>query len=96
MRGIKNYMNGIFVIQLASRFGVANRLSFVNLHGLGTEYLEDYVDTVEALTPQSVQEAARTHLAIDEMSLTVVGDLASVRSQLEALPDFADQLPPTE
>jgi predicted Zn-dependent peptidase len=96
MRGIKNYMNGIFVIQLASRFGVANRLSFVNLHGLGTEYLENYVSTVEALTPQSVQDAAKEHLAINEMSLTVVGDLASVRPQLEALPDFADQLPPTE
>lgn len=96
MRGIKNYMNGIYVIQLASRFGVANRLSFVNLHGLGTEYLENYVATVETLTPQSVQDAAKTHLAIDEMSLTVVGDLASVRPQLEALPDFADKLPSAE
>ncbi len=96
LRGIQNYLNGIFVIQHASRAGVANRLSFVNLHGLGVEYLEDYVETVEGLTPQSVQDAAKAHLQIGEMSLAVVGDLASVRSQLEALPDFADRLPDAE
>lgn len=93
LRGVQNYMNGIFVLQLASRTGVANRLAFVNLHGLGVEYLENYVDTVEGLTPQSVQEAAKTHLAVDDMSLAVVGDLTSVRQQLEALPDFAERLP---
>jgi zinc protease len=93
LRGIKNYMNGVFVIQLASRGGVAGRLAFVDLHDLGADYLENYVDTVEALTPEAVQEAAREHLPVDEMSLAVVGDLATVRSQLEALPDFKDRLP---
>lgn len=96
LRGIQNYMNGIFVLQLASRTGVANRLAFVNLHELGVEYLENYVDTVEGLTPQSVQEAAKTHLAIEDMSLAVVGDLKSVRPQLEALPDFSERLPDAE
>lgn len=96
LRGIKNYMNGIFVLQLASRAGVAGRLGFVNLHGLGAEYLENYVSTVEALTPETVQAAAAEQLQIDEMSLAVVGDLASVRAQLEALPDFADRLPDAE
>lgn len=96
LQGIKNYMNGIFVIQLASRGGMAGQLSNVNLHGLGVEYLENYVDTVQALTAEDVQAAAQAHLPVEEMSLTVVGDLASVRPQLEALPDFADRLPPAE
>ncbi len=96
LTGIKNYMNGIFVIQLASRGGVANQLAFVNLHKLGVGYLANYVATVEALTPASVQAAANEHLKVDEMSLAVVGDLASVRSQLEALPDFAGRLPGAE
>lgn len=96
LRGVKNYMNGIFVIRLASRGGMAGQLAFVNLHGLGVEYLENYVDTVEGLTAADVQTAARTHLPVDEMSLTVVGDLASVRPQLEALPDFKDRLPGAE
>lgn len=93
LRGVKNYLNGIFVIQLASRGGVAGRLAFVDMHDLGVDYLENYVPTVEALTPETVQQAAQENFQIDEMSLAVVGDLASVRSQLEALPDFKDRLP---
>jgi predicted Zn-dependent peptidase len=94
VEGIKNYMNGIFVIRLASRAGMAGQLSFVDFHELGTAYLENYVGRVQALTPQDIQDAARTHLDIGEMSLVVVGDLAEVRPQLEALPLFRDALPP--
>lgn len=93
LQGIKNYMNGIFVIRLASRGGMAGQLSYVNLHELGVDYLENYVSTVQELTAETVQAAAKDHLSIDEMSLTVVGDQASVRSQIEALPDFKDRLP---
>lgn len=91
--GIKNYMNGIFVIRLASRGGMANQLSFVNLHDLGTDYLEGYVGEVQSLTAEDLQNAAKNHLQIDDMSLVVVGPLDSVRGQLETLDDFADRLP---
>ena len=93
LQGIKNYMNGIFVLRLASRGGMANQLSFVDFHGLGTEYLEGYVDVVQGLSSEDLQTAAKMHLSIDEMSLVVVGPLDSVRGQLEVLPDFADRLP---
>jgi predicted Zn-dependent peptidase len=96
LQGVKNYMNGIFVLQLASRGGVAGRLAFVNLHDLGADYLSKYVGRVQALSPADIQGAAKNQLALDEMSLVVVGDLASVRAQLEALPELADRLPPAE
>ncbi len=93
LQGIKNYMNGIFVIRLASRGGMAGQLSYVNLHELGVDYLENYVATVQGLTAEMVQAAANDHLSVDDMSLTVVGDLTSVRPQLEELPDLKDRLP---
>ena len=93
LQGVKNYMSGIFVIRLASRGGMSNQLQFVDLHKLGLDYLASYVDKTQALTAEDVQAAARTHLPIDGMDLVVVGDLKSVRPQLEALPDFADRLP---
>ncbi|MEL6370560.1 MAG: pitrilysin family protein [Pseudomonadota bacterium] len=96
LQGVQNYMSGIYVIRLASRGGVASQLSFVNLHGLGLEYLENYVGNVQALTPQTVHEAAKEHLDVADMSLVVVGDMASVREQLEAVPAFAAQLPDQE
>ena len=93
LQGVKNYMNGIFVIRLASRGGIANQLAFANLHGLGAEYLEGYVDEVTSLSPEDVQNAAQTHLAVDDMSLVVVGPLDSVRGQLEDLDVFKGRLP---
>ena len=93
-QGIKNYMNGLFVIGLASRGGMAGQLAFLDLHELGVDYLESYVGKVAALTPGALQAAAATHLPVDELSLVVVGDLKTVRKQLEALPDFKDRLPP--
>ena len=96
LQGIKNYMNGIFVIQLASRGGMANQLSFVDLHGLGTEYLENFVNEIQGLSADDLKNAAKTHLEIDDMSLVVVGPLDSVRGQLEALPEIADRLPAVE
>lgn len=92
LTGIKNYMNGIFVIRLASRGGMAGQLAFVNLHDLGVEYLENYVSSVQALSAEDVQNAAVTHLPVEGMSLTVVGDLESVVPQLEAVPEFSERL----
>ena len=88
LEGVKNYMNGVYVIGLASRGGLARQLGFVDLHELGLGYLENYVGVVNALSAQDLQNAAKEHLKIDEMSLVVVGDLAGVRPQLEAIPEF--------
>lgn len=96
LTGIKNYMNGVFVIRLASRGGMARQLAFVNLHELGVEYLENYVASVQALSGEDAQNAAVIHLPVEDMSLTVVGDLESVIPQLEAVPEFSDQLPVSE
>ena len=94
LEGVKNYMNGVYVIGLASRQGLANQLAYANLHGLGLDYLENYVKEVRGLTAQAVQAAARNNLDIDEMSLVVVGDLAKVRGQIEKLSEFSGKLPP--
>ncbi len=95
LQGVKNYMNGVFVIQLASRQGVAGRLAFVNLHELGADYLSKYVSRVSALTPEQVSKAAADHLKIDDLTLVVAGDKASVMPQLEAVPEIAGRLPKT-
>jgi len=96
VNGIKNYMNGIFVIRLASRGGMVNQLSFVDLHGLGSKYLENYVSNVQALTAADFKNTAIKSLSIDDMNLVVVGDLATVRDQLEVVSELKDRLPSSE
>ena len=93
VQGIKNYMNGTFVIGLASRNGVAGKLASLDRLGLGPDYLNAYVSTVSALTPADFSAAAREHLDLDTMTYVIVGPMDSVPGQLAAVPELADRLP---
>jgi len=82
LRGIKNNLAGIFVVQNASRNGVIGRLAFVDLHGLGDDYLSSYVKRLTAVTPEDVRRVANEYLTPDKMTLVVVGDVKTVKDQL--------------
>ena len=82
LEAIQNYMAGTFVLQNSSRGGIINQLNFVELHGVGEDYLRDYVERVHAVTPADVQRIARDYLDPREMAIVVVGDRAQVLEQL--------------
>jgi predicted Zn-dependent peptidase len=93
VQGIKNYMNGTFVLGLSSRDGLAGSLANLDLLGLGADYLNGYVGKVSALTGADFQAAAKRELAVDRLNVVIVGPLASVRPQLEKVPEIAGKLP---
>jgi predicted Zn-dependent peptidase len=82
LRGIQNNLAGVFLVQNSSRRGVISRLSFVDQHGLGDDFLVTYVKRVMAVTSQDVQRIAKEYLVPDRMTLVVVGDTKSVKDQL--------------
>jgi zinc protease len=71
------------VIQNSSRSGVAGQLSFVDLHGLGDDYLDTYVERVQAVTPEDVQRMAQEYLNAEDMLLVITGDQEVIADQLE-------------
>lgn len=82
LEGIRNYLAGTFVLQNSSRQGIVGQLRFLDLHGLGREYLEGYVRRVHAVTPEEVQRIMRTYLRPEEMTIVVVGDEQKVLEQI--------------
>ena len=82
LRGIQNYAAGRFVIQNSWRGGLISRLSFVDQHGLGDEFLSNYVKRVTAVTPEAVRRIANEYLVPNRMTLVVVGDAKTVKDQL--------------
>lgn len=82
LRGIQNNLAGIFVVQNASRAGVIGQLAFVDLHKLGPDFLSTYVKRVMAVTPEEVRRVATEYLTPDKMSLVVVGDEKTVKTQV--------------
>ncbi|RPJ82606.1 MAG: insulinase family protein [Acidobacteria bacterium] len=82
LQGIKNNLAGTFVVRNSSRQGVISQLAFVDLHGLGDDYLANYVKRVMAVTPGDVRRVASDYLKPEQMALVVVGDKKSVEAQV--------------
>lgn len=82
LTGIKNNIAGVFAIQNSSRSGVISQLQFTDLHGLPANYLQNYVKNIMAVTPEQVQNVARTYLDPQKLSIAIVGDKKVVDPQL--------------
>ncbi len=83
LKGTQEYMSGIFVLRNSSRQGIINQLNFVELQGLGEEYLQTYVQKVNAVTPEQVSAMAKKYLVPDQMKIVVVGDKEKIAEQMK-------------
>jgi len=83
LKGTQEYMSGIFVLRNSSRQGIINQLNFVELQGLGDEYLQTYVQKINAVTPEQVSAMAKKYLVPDQMKIVVVGDKEKIAEQLK-------------
>ena len=80
--GIKNNLAGVFTVQNSSRFGLINQLQFVDLHGLGDDYVTNYVKNILAVTPEDVRSTAEKHLDPQKISIAIVGTKKDIEKQL--------------
>jgi zinc protease len=83
LRAVKSYMSGTFVLQNSSRAGIAGQLAFLDLYGLGEDYLRSYVQRVNALAPRDIQQMAQKYLRDEEMTIVVVGDRKAILEQVK-------------
>ncbi len=84
LKGIQNFMGGIFVLRNSSNQGIIGQLGFVDLHGLTDDYLKTYVQKVNAVSREDLQRITETYLDPGKMTLVVVGDKAKVEDSLKA------------
>ncbi len=82
LKGIQNYLAGIFVLRNSSRNGIINQLAFMDLQGLDDSYLNSYVQRIFQTTPEEIQRLCKTYLVQDKMSIVIVGDGQKVKPQV--------------
>jgi zinc protease len=82
LQGIQSYISGLFVIQNSTRGALIGQLRYVDLQGLGEEYLKTYVQKVNAVTPADVQRMTAQYIKPEQMTIVVVGDKAKITEQL--------------
>ncbi len=83
LRGIQNYIAGLFTLQNGSRGGIISQLQFVELHDLPQSYLTEYVQNVYEVTPGDISRVARDYIQPERMTLVVVGDPETLAEQLQ-------------
>jgi predicted Zn-dependent peptidase len=82
LNGIKNYLAGVFVLRNSTRQGVITQLQFVDLHNLGDQYLDTYVQKVYSVTPAEVQQMAEKFIHAEKLTIVVVGDKEKIADQI--------------
>jgi len=83
LQAIQNYIAGTFILHNSGRSSILGILAFIDLHGLGDEYLTHYISRLYAVTPADVQEMIKKYILPEKMTIVVVGDRKVVRNQLK-------------
>lgn len=81
----KDYIAGVFPLQLETTAQVAGRITELIIYELPDPYYQVYRDRVLAVTPGEAHEAGLRHIHPDHMAVVVVGDADAIRPPLEAL-----------
>ena len=82
LRGIQNYLGGLFILRNSNRQGIIGQLAFMDLHGLPEDYLNTYVAKINAVTPADVQRISAKYIQGENATIIVAGDTKAIDDQL--------------
>jgi len=85
MQAAKGLIIGNFALGIEDPADFASQLSFRHRLGVPLEELNDYLQTIEAITPSEALSAAAEYIDSEQPIIVVVGNAKLLKSQLEAL-----------
>ncbi|MFD0988347.1 M16 family metallopeptidase [Methyloligella solikamskensis] len=69
----KRYLTGAYALRFDSSSSIANQLLFLEVEGLGVDYVHERNDLIEAVTLEDVKQVAHRMLGTDRLITTIVG-----------------------
>jgi zinc protease len=69
----KRYLVGNYEIDMQRNSALAAMLAFDERYGLGCHEVESYTENIMAITPEMVERAAHTYLALEQSAVVIVG-----------------------
>lgn len=79
---VKNYMTGVFPLQLETANAVASRVINLKLYNLPKDYYSKYISAINALTKQDILDAAKKYIHPENTTIVVSGDAGAVKDKL--------------
>ncbi|WP_242119868.1 M16 family metallopeptidase [Sphingomonas lacusdianchii] len=86
--GMRSYNAGLFVLRSSDSASLIGQLATRDALGLPADWLDRYVPATMAVSDAQFSSAIKQNLPLDRFTLVVVGDLAKVKPQLDALPEL--------
>lgn len=72
------YRTGSLPLSLETNSGLVDIITDMELYNLGLDYLHNYTDLINAITPERIQAAARKYLSADELAIAVSGPVEAL------------------
>jgi zinc protease len=84
----KSLIEGRFALRLEPQAGLADELMAEQTQRLPRNYLDTWMQRVEAVTAEEAQAAAKKYLSTQDMAIVVAGDAAKIGGALEKIGRF--------
>ncbi|MEO8513049.1 MAG: pitrilysin family protein [Ignavibacteria bacterium] len=79
---VKNYMTGVFPLQLETANAVASRVINLKLYNLPKDYYSKYISAINKLTKDDILNAAKKYIHPEDMTIVVSGDAGAIKDKL--------------
>lgn len=82
MTMVKNYLSGLFPIQLETPQQVAGRVIAIELYRLPKNYYRDYRENVKRITARDIRAVARKYIHPEDLAIVLSGDSKEIGEKL--------------
>ena len=88
LKKVKGYMAGAFARSVQTPEELARQLAGIEFFGLPRDYLQTYIQKLNAVSLAQANRVARAYVAPQNLSVVLVAPASKVAGQLKGLGDF--------
>lgn len=85
---VKNYMSGVFPLQLETANAVATRVINLKLYNLPKDYYNKYISSITSLTKDDILNSAKKYINPEKIYIVVSGDAGVISEKLKKFGDL--------
>lgn len=82
LQTVKNYLTGLFPLQLETANAVATRVINLKLYGLPKNYYSTYISQINGLTKKDILDAAQKYIHPDKLFIVISGNANVIRDKM--------------
>ncbi len=80
---VKNYLTGIFPLQLETANAVATRVIYLKLYNLPGNYYSTYISNINKLTKEDILNAAKKYIKPESLYIVLSGNSKAIKDKLK-------------